>query len=218
MKHWLIVLCFAFTSGFSYSQKPHLISGKYEWLDIAFDDSSKYLTGFYSGKDGWNKETKSYDWDCQFFCEGSIKDDAIHIIVYSNRENLTDNEILDETNFEQGVKGKLQIKTDSSFLIEFNMALDAGCYRVLRGIESGGLRFNLSKRTNWKQIRIISEKTYFYSEPAEPRKTNSYLIKGDRIYVLKNRKDWVFAEFIGKTTTKGWINKKSLYKLKSEIK
>ena len=217
MRHWLIVLFFAFTSGFVYSQKPHLISGKYEWLDIAFDDSSKYLTGFYSGKDGWNKETKSYDWYCQFFCEGSLKKDTIHIIVYSNRESLSDNDIIDEKNFELGVKGNIVIKTDSSFQIEFNIALDASCYRVLRGIENGGLAFNLSKRTKWKQIRIISDKTYFYTEPVETKKTNSYLLKADRIYVLENRKDWVYAEFIGKSTTKGWINKKSLYKLKNEL-
>jgi hypothetical protein len=55
---------------------------------------------------------------------------------------------------------------------------------------------------------VISAKAYFYDNAFKQRK--SYVIKGDKLEIVKEQGDYSFVRYKGKKTVEGWIKKEDL--------
>jgi hypothetical protein len=72
--------------------------------------------------------------------------------------------------------------------------------------ENGEFVFTLKGKElgDWKKVGVIkNNRSYFYSEPTDPKKMKSYLVAGDLFYVYNEINNWYFVKFKGRN---GWIS------------
>lgn len=63
------------------------------------------------------------------------------------------------------------------------------------------------------QCVVVSKRTYFYSTPEEYNRGKAYLIEGDRVYVEKVQRNFVYVQFYNEysgKSTNGWLDTKDL--------
>ena len=85
---------------------------------------------------------------------------------------------------------------------------DGYCYDYSAYIDSTG---NLKVLKDYINVQIIEtivpEKQYLYSENNMCSQTKMYLIKGDKVEILKEEGDWLFILYKGTREIKKWILK-----------
>ena len=63
------------------------------------------------------------------------------------------------------------------------------------------------------QCVVVSKRTYFHSTPEEYNRGKAYLIEGDRVYVEKVQRNFVYVQFYNEysgKSTNGWLDSKDL--------
>jgi len=178
-----------------------LISGDYNGeLKLAYDKTTKQVTGFYDSSTGVDKQTGNPKFTCVFYIEGKL---------LKNKATIESYYPLDTTI----IRGELIVDAK-----EIKIHLDSehgGCWNV-QPFTDGSATFSMDESKQWIQVRYaIRDRVYFYSEKKESSKNKSYILKGNIVYIEKIDQDWAYCSYFGKRTTKGWIKVNELNQLKS---
>lgn len=192
MKNILISLAILFISNISFAQK--IATGDYSsGLKLAYDNESKRLTGYYENYTGWDEATKTSQYSCIFYFEGTVEGKIITIHSYYPGDGLV-----------EVIPGTLEIVDGKTVNIKLTKE-HGGCSNV-QHFADGVVKLNLEKPNNWKQIRFVkTDKTYFYSDKAVSKKMDAYLVKNSFLCVEKIENDWAYCTYYGKSIVKGWI-------------
>lgn len=199
----LITLCsLLFFSNVLLAQQT-LTSGEYvDALQLAYDNTSKKITGYYENSTGWDEEAKSPRFTCVFYIEGRVDGKKVKIKTYYPNDKAGD-----------AIEGDLEIMNNKTISIKLPEE-HGGCWNVNHFADEKPEVFELGKSFNWIQIRYVdTAKSYFYSEKLEAKKLKSYLIKGDIVCVEKIENGWAFCTYFGKKVTKRWLKIVDLNKL-----
>ncbi|OYU85533.1 MAG: hypothetical protein CFE24_01120 [Flavobacterium sp. BFFFF2] len=185
----LLVTLFAVVS-FGQSIK----SGQYGTLSLAFDPATKKLTGYFEDHTGWDEQTKAPRFSCVFYIEGLVTGNTFEVSTYYPNDK-----------FEDTIIGEIEIVNNQT--VKIKLPNDhGGCWNVQHFADEP-VAFNLDQPASWKQIKFVTKnKSYFYSDNAEHKKQNSFLVKNDFVHIDKRVGKWAFCTFFGdKKATKGWM-------------
>lgn len=170
--------------------------GVYENLLLAAN-SDGVVTGYYREAQG-----EGVVKTCAFTFKGETDSDKANIVVGAD----------------ESFPGEIQAETEGINLkIEKGRELP-GCGLVLMPEIADGLSYDLITKASWSELRtIISEKSYFYSEPKVDKKLKSYLVKGDVVGVVAKEGDWLQIDYYSDSgkISRRWINNKEAASLLS---
>ena len=191
MKNLIAALsCFIFPN-FIFAQEH---SGEYiNGLKLAYNNTSKKITGYFEGYSGWDEQSKTAQFSCIFYIEGTLNGKKASINTYYPEEKADDQ-----------IDGSLEIIGNN--LVQIKLSDEhGGCWNVQHFMDET-VRFELEKAQHWVEIRYVnSEKSYFHSEKSADAKLKSYLVKGNVICIEKIESGWALCSYFGKKTTRGWI-------------
>jgi hypothetical protein len=71
---------------------------------------------------------------------------------------------------------------------------------------------DINKKVIYKNIKI--EKQYLFDNPNKDSKTKMYLLKGDKIEIIKEENNWLYILYKGKKDIKKWIPKSAIEEIK----
>ncbi len=159
-------------------------------LSIAVNDD--VVTGFYENYTGWDEQLQAPRFSCLVFFVGRIENSKVEMESSETKGTI---ELLGND------KVKVTLEEEPG-----------GCWNVEPRFDEGGVIFELTDRKEWKSIRIVSsERAYFYNNPDEKERRESYVIEGDILKVLELERDWVRGEYCGSQgITTGWIKESDL--------
>ncbi len=200
MKQSLTLIILLFLLNISSGQI--VATGEYDpGLKLAYDNTTKKLTGYFEDHSGWDEETNSPRFSCVFYIEGEIEDNIFKIKT-----------CFPEDKSEDIIYGTLEVMINRN--IKINLPEEhGGCWNV-RHFANEQCIFSLVREIAWTTIRFINtDKAYFYAEKAIDEKQESYLVKRDFVCIDKIEDDWAYCTFYGKTITKGWIRTADLNKI-----
>ena len=180
----------------AYAKPIALESGVYENVLLAVNPNGA-VTGHYREAQG-----EGIVKTCAFTFKGKAHAGKANIIVGE----------------ENAFSGEIQAKTESIKLKIIKGRELPGCGLVLTPEITDGLSYDLTNKTSWNELRIItSEKSYFYSASKADKKLKSYLVKGDVVGVVTKEGDWLQIDYYsgnGKMR-RHWINSKETASLLS---
>lgn len=170
--------------------------GVYENVLLAVN-SDGAVTGYYREAQG-----EGVVKTCAFTFKGETDSDGANIFVGADKS----------------FPGEIQAEPESINLkIEKGREIP-GCGLVLMPEIADGLSYDLITKASWSELRtILSEKSYFYSEPKTDKKLKSYLVKGDVVGVLSNEGEWLEIEYYSDSgkMSRRWINSRETASLLS---
>ncbi|MDW6001372.1 SH3 domain-containing protein [Vibrio mangrovi] len=82
---------------------------------------------------------------------------------------------------------------------------DSYCYELSGVIGSNGVNLTSQDIVIKLSSEIKVDKQYLFKNKNEDSKTKMYLIKGDKVEVLKEDKDWLYVIYRGKKEIRAWI-------------
>lgn len=197
MKNILILfsLLACFLTGFGQQIK----SGEYGSLRLAYDPTSKKITGYFEDYTGWDETSQSPRFSCVFYLAGTATSKKVKIKTYHPEDQA-----------EGLVEGTLEIINDKTVKIKLDEE-QGGCWNVQHFADEPA-EFELEKEANWSKIGYITAtKTYFYSEKSADKKMKAYLIKSNFICIEKKEGDWTYCAYYGKKVTKGWMKVSDIF-------
>jgi hypothetical protein len=180
----------------------YLVSGEYDdGLRLAFDSSTRTITGYFEAYTGWDQHTQDHRFSCVFYLEGVASGKKCTVRTYYPADKKADL-----------IVGTLGIISST----KINILLPGehgGCWNV-QHFADAPVDFLLTKRQNWIQIRYVdTAKAYFYADRADDKKLKSYLLKGDVVFISMVEQDWAYCTFFGKRISEGWLRLTELNKL-----
>ena len=177
-----------------------LASGDYGELKLAYDKTTKQVTGFYENGTGVDEQTGNPKFICVFYIEGKLlKNKATIETYYPLDTTIIRGELIIDAK-------KIKIHLDSEH---------GGCWNVQHFTDES-TTFSMDESKQWIQVRYaIRDRAYFYSEKKESSKNKSYVLKGNIVYIEKIERNWAYCSYVGKKTTRGWIKVIDLNQLKS---
>lgn len=181
-------------------------SGEYEFgLNLAFNNKTKRLTGYFENYTGWNQKTKAPMFSCIFYIEGIVNRNKFDVLTYYPGDK-TDNTI----------SGIIKILNDSTVEIKLEKE-HGGCWNV-QHFSGEPVKFKNENEKEWKEMKYVTaNKTYFYAKKSLDAKQKAYVIKNDIVYVNKTAGDWTYCTFLGERITKGWIKTADLNKTQETV-
>ncbi len=199
MKILLTSITLLWLSNISFSQT--IQSGEYDSvLKLAYDSTTKKLTGYYENYSGLDEATGNPKFSCIFYIQGTITGSLFAVDTYypNNTSDL--------------IKGNIQIFNNKTAGIKLHEE-HGGCWNVQHFADEQ-VKFSLERQITWTQIRFITiDKTYFYADKSIDKKQKSYLIKNDFVCIDKIEDEWAHCTYYGKKITKGWIKTADLNKI-----
>lgn len=171
-------------------------SGVYENLLLAVN-SDGAVTGYYREAQG-----EGVVKNCAFKFRGEARADVATILVGAD----------------ESFPGEIRAETDGINLKIAKGRELPGCGLVLMPEIADGLSYDLITKVSWNELRtIISEKSYFYSEPKVGKQLKSYLVKGDVVGVVTKEGDWLQIDYYSDSgkMSRRWINSKETTSLLS---
>jgi len=195
-----ITFIIALSTGIANAQD--FVSGNYEMgLRLAFDSTTKKISGYFENSTGWDERSKSPRFTCTFYLEGTVSGRKFNIKTYDPTDKKVD---LITGTFEIVSRTKVKIKLSEEH---------GGCWNVMHFADSAA-NFELEQRQPWTQVRYVdATKAYFYSDKSEEKKLRAYLVKGNVVSVTKIEQDWAYCIYSGRKTTEGWVKIAELNKL-----
>ena len=170
--------------------------GVYENLLLAVD-SNGLVTGYYHEEQG-----EGVVKNCEFSFKGEAQAGVANILVGAD----------------EPFHGEIRAGKDDINLKITNGRELPGCGLVLMPEIASGLSYDLITKASWTELRtIVSEKSYFYSEPNVDKQLKSYLVKGDVVGVVKKEGDWLQIDYYSDSgkMSRRWINAKETQSLQS---
>lgn len=200
MKTAIFICLFFCLSWQCAGQSP--VSGTYEnGLYLAYDSSSKKLTGYFENYTGWDEQTKHPRFSCIFYIEGVVTGNKFNILTYYPEDKNEDT-----------ILGYMELMPSGKVKI-FLPQEHGGCWNVQHFADEPVV-FPLQTQDTWKRIHYVQvPKTYFYSERSIKKRSKKYLVKNDFVCIVKTVGEWVYCVYYGNKTTQGWINTADLNKL-----
>ncbi len=170
-----------------------LTSGQYQELNLAFDQESNIITGFYENYTGYDEATKKPRFSCIFYLEGKLKAGIAAINTYFPVRKAQDK-----------IVGQLIIINKNEVTVHLPQE-HGGCWNV-ETFAGKPEDFKLEQAKPWIQIRYaINNKVFFYSDKSETKKLKAYVVMGDILYIEKKEGHWLYCTYLGDRTTQGWI-------------
>lgn len=189
-----IILCI---TSQSFAQK--IYSGFYGvGLSLAFDSTTKKITGYYENATGYDENTKSPRFTCTFYIEGIVNGNIADILTFYPEYFNTDT-----------ISGRIEIVDSKNITIKLR-GDHGGCWNVQQ-FANEPLEYTLDREIKAIQIRyVISNKAHFYSEKNNLKKRKAFVLKYDVVAVEKIESNWAYCTFYGNKITKGWIKVSNL--------
>ncbi len=150
------------------------------------------VTGFYENYTGWDEQLQAPRFSCVFLFVGRMENAWVEIAT-------------------SDTKGTIELLGNDRVKIRLEEE-PGGCWNVEPRFDEEGVLFELTKREEWKIIRMVaSERAYFHDHPDESARGESYLIEGDVLKVSEVEGDWVKGAYSGSQgVTAGWIKESDL--------
>lgn len=174
---------------FSWAQTP-LVSGNYDSeLLIAYNTSTKKITGYYENGTGDNNQ-----FSCIFYLEGQVTGKSFLVQTYFPNDKTDDLQ-----------KGTINLISPKQ--INLQLAEDhGGCWNV-QHFSDEPVSFELRKETHWIQINyVITPKSFMYQDSKGKKKMKSFLVKNDIVCVERIENEMAYCQYSGTKITKGWIS------------
>lgn len=139
-----IIFCFLFLSYIPYSQAQMVSSGIYSsGLNLAFDDLTGSVTGFYDNESGYDEKTGTAQFSCTFYFSGKAELNQSNIISFYPGDSVPDS-----------IPGILELGTNDQLTIRLNSE-HGGCWNV-QSFTADPVSFSLYKAVSWSQIRYVT--------------------------------------------------------------
>lgn len=139
-----IIFCFLFLSYIPYSQAQKVSSGIYgSGLNIAFDELTGKVTGFYDSESGYDEKTGTTQFSCTFYFSGKAELNQSNIISFYPGDSVPDS-----------IPGILELVNNDQLTIRLNSD-HGGCWNV-QTFASEPVSFSLYKAVSWNQIRYVT--------------------------------------------------------------
>lgn len=179
-----------------------LISGDYDYgLKLAYDHTTRQLTGYFESYTGWDEETNNAKFSCIFYIEGKAAGNKFTIKTYYPLDKSDDL-----------IEGTIEIVDNKNIKIKLPEE-HGGCWNVMHFADKPEA-FNLEKEAAWIQVRYVdTDRSYFYKDSSSETKLKSYVVKGDFIGVERIEKNRAYCSYFGKKVSKGWLLLKDLNRL-----
>jgi hypothetical protein len=169
-------------------------SGQYGALSLAFDPTTKILTGYFEDQTGWDEATKAPRFSCVFYIKGVVTGKKCQVTTYYPDDKIGDT-----------IVGEMELINDQTVSIKLP-ADHGGCWNVQHFADEP-VSFTLINRSESIQIRYVTQnKAYFYSSKAKHKRLKLFVVKNDFVCVEKTEGSWAYCSFYGdKKVTKGWM-------------
>jgi len=147
----VVLLLFVFFTSSSFCQKTPL-SGHYDLeLELAFNPTTKKVTGYYENATGENSK-----FSCIFYIEGSVLGNSFTIQTYFPNDKATDLII-----------GTMEIVNANTIKIQLPEE-HGGCWNV-EHFADNPVNFELKTASKWIQINYIVKTIRFFKEKTKPK-------------------------------------------------
>jgi hypothetical protein len=125
-----------------FSQK--IVSGIYSsGLNVAFDELTGRVTGFYDSESGYDEKTGTTQFSCTFYFSGKAELNQNNIISFYPGDSVPDS-----------IPGILEFGINDQLTIRLNSE-HGGCWNV-QTFTSEPVSFSLYKAVSWSQIRYVT--------------------------------------------------------------
>jgi hypothetical protein len=125
-----------------FSQK--IVSGIYSsGLNVAFDELTGRVTGFYDSESGYDEKTGTTQFSCTFYFSGKAELNQSNIISFYPGDSVPDS-----------IPGILELGNNDQLTIRLNSD-HGGCWNV-QTFASEPVSFSLYKAVSWNQIRYVT--------------------------------------------------------------
>lgn len=170
-----------------------LVSGDYGYgLKLAYDSSTREVTGYFEDYTGWDEATKSHPFSCVFFFRGILTGPTITIRSFYPE-------------YPKEVIGGTLLRAEKNSVYLKLAEEHGGCWNV-RHFAGKPQRFDLEKRADWTRIGYVTTaKAYFYKAPSEAQKQKAYLVRFDFVCVGRRQGAWAYCTYFGTRVSKGWV-------------
>lgn len=181
--------------------QPVLRTGAFAEMNIAYDEKTNNITGYYENDVGYNDELKMPRFFCDFYFMGKLE--GSHARLYTSYDSRRRGDVMGELEVIAPNKVSFIMKNDES-----------SCWESFILMEKAST-FNLDEATSWVEIRYaVKDRVYFHSEPGNGARMKQYIVTGDIVYIDKIDNDWALCSYIGqKKVTRGWIKLGDLNRL-----
>jgi hypothetical protein len=176
-------------------------SGNYGSLTLAYDSTTRLLTGHYAnatGDDGHGGPM----FTCDFYLKGRVAGNRFAINSWYPGSEA------------DSIGGIVEI-VDPEFIKIRLRENPGGCDNVQQ-FSGDPAEFTLQEKNEEAliQVRYVQAmKTFFYRDKTEAAKLKSYLVAGDVVDVKQVDGAWVLCTYSGKKITTGWLRVEDLNKL-----
>ena len=196
---WVPILTVATGSGYA-GQLNGVTPGAYDNTVVAFDNSKKAVTGYFSET---FPDEPGPSIHCEFYFAGVLTESTAKLKIY--QLTLQDKPTSGTLKVEPtGAKSDIHLQLDEE---------QPGCMNIYPKAELAKTRLSIISPASWIEIRMIAEKKVHFLKSILPEvKTKAYVTKGDVVSVLEYRNEWAKVVYNGETkSTTGWIKISQLY-------
>jgi len=125
-----------------FSQK--IVSGIYSsGLNLAFDELTGRVTGFYHNESGYDEKTGTAQFSCTFYFSGTVESKQGKIVSFYQGDSVPDS-----------IPGTLELGINDQLTISLNSE-HGGCWNV-QSFTADPVSFSLYKAVSWSQIRYVT--------------------------------------------------------------
>ena len=196
-----LILILTLVTGRSYSAHlPGVTPGTYDNTIVAFDNSKKIVTGYFSETSA-NESSPSIH--CEFYFAGVLTGSTAKLKIYQLA--LQD----------KPTSGTLKVGwTGEESNINLQLEEEQpGCMNIYPKAELAKTKLSIVLPAIWVEVRMVADKkVYFFKSILPEIKTKAYITKGDVVGVLEYRGEWAKVVYNGETKlTTGWIKISQLF-------
>lgn len=200
-----IIFCFLFLLYIPYSQAQKVSSGIYgSGLNIAFDELTGKVTGFYDNESGYDEKTGTAQFSCTFYFSGKADLNQSNIISFYPGDSVPDS-----------IPGILEFGINDQLTIRLNSD-HGGCWNV-QTFASEPVSFSLYKAVSWSQIRYVTGSNVdLFKDASGSSSFNVKLPFGSVVGISGMKGDFALCTVLNSTddVISGWIKLSDLKLLK----
>jgi hypothetical protein len=188
-------------TGSSYAaQVTGVTPGIYDNTIVAFDNSKKIVTGYFS-ESAANESSPSIQ--CEFYFAGVLSGSTAKLKIYQLALQA------------KPTFGTLKVGRTGE-VSNINLQLEEeqpGCMNIYPKAELAKTKLAVVSPARWIEVRMAADKkVYFFKSMVPEMKTKAYITKGDVVGVLEYRGEWAKVVYNGEAkSTSGWIKVSQMF-------
>ncbi|MBK9425497.1 MAG: hypothetical protein IPN54_15415 [Bacteroidetes bacterium] len=177
-----------------FSQK--IVSGIYSsGLNLAFDELTGRVTGFYHNESGYDEKTGTAQFSCTFYFSGTVELKQGKIVSFYPGDSVPDS-----------IPGNLELGIDEQLTIRLKSE-HGGCWNV-QSFTADPVTFSLYKAVRWNQIRyVIGSNVDLFMDERGTSALNVKLPFGSVLGISVIKGDFAHCALLDSTNDviEGWI-------------